>query len=230
MRTIFQKIADYFRQLTWKEVAHNFGIPRFHRFEVVIMRILFAYVLYQCMPLGPPFSTSGLSLAEAVIPGEIVSELVTTKEGDEILRPPLPPISKLLPGAEAKIPYDVQKQPDGIAKFMDLTFFNKDGFVKALPWIVFPCLILYCAGIGLPVAMPILTFILLGSRTLYNSQGYIHHGFQMVSLVLLAQTVVVVWYAFKDPKAALGLKRATSWFRDRNFWDPLGVSTPGNIF
>ena len=217
MSSLLSSITEFFRSLTWKKLARNFGIPRFHRFEVVIMRILFAYVLFQCMPLGAPYSSVGTNLVNQTMPGAL--EYIGEHESELILGPPLRRAYHLIPNAEAKIPYDVQKQPDGIAHVVDLTFFNDDRFVKTLPWIVFPCLILYCAGFGLPVVMPILTFILLGSRTLYNSQGYIHHGFQMVSLVLLAQTVVVLVYAFRNPKEAFGLKRATSWFRDRNFWD-----------
>lgn len=217
------KTQAFFRSARWKHIAESFGIPHFHRFEVVIMRLLFAYVLYQCMPLGEPFSRAGLALAEAIIPGETLTELVSDPEKNDILRPPLPPLTSLLPNAESKIPFDSQPKPDGIAQFVDLTFFNNDSFVEILPWIVFPCLILYIAGVGLPVALPVLAFVLIGSRTLYNSQGYIHHGFQMVSLVLLAQTVVALWALWKKPREAMGFAKATGVTRrGRTWWDVLG--------
>jgi hypothetical protein len=118
--------------------------------------------------------------------------------------------------------FDVMKKPNGVAQFIDLTFFSDPEFVETLPWVVIPCLILYITGFGLPVALPILTFVLLGARTLYNSQGYIHHGFQMVSLVLLTQTIVALIYALKDPKEAFGFGKASGWVnKNRTFWDVL---------
>ncbi len=51
----------------------------------------------------------------------------------------------------------------------------------------------YVLGYGLPVALPVITLIHIAVRTLNNSQGAAHHGFQMVSLALLAQTLVV-WF------------------------------------
>ncbi|MCB1085414.1 MAG: hypothetical protein KDM63_00090 [Verrucomicrobiae bacterium] len=42
------------------------------------------------------------------------------------MRPPLPPISSLLPNAEPKIPYDTQEKPDGMARIFDLTFFSNE--------------------------------------------------------------------------------------------------------
>lgn len=218
--TVLHQIKSCFQTPFWHHVSKCFAIPRYHRFEVVFMRVLFAYVLFQCMPLDAPFSNNGLRIAEAVVPGDALTEIVSDKEKDRMLRPPLPPISSLLPNSEPKIPYSTQEKPDGIAQFIDLTFFNSDHFVDVLPWIVIPCLLLYISGYGLPVALPILCFVLLGSRTLYNSQGYIHHGFQMVSLILLAQTVVVVWALVKNPREAMGFKKASAATRyGRTWWD-----------
>jgi len=218
--SVFHKMSGFFRSSRWRRVVRQFGIPKFHRFEVVIMRVLYAYVLFQCMPLGEPFSSNGLKIAEMVIPGESLSILIAEGERDEVLRPPLPPISALLPNSESKIPFDTQDKPDGIARFIDLTFFSREDFVKVLPWIVLPCLVLYMVGIGLPLVLPVLCFVLIGSRTLYNSQGYIHHGFQMVSLILLAQTMVALWAVFKNPGQAMGFRRATGITANgRSFWD-----------
>ncbi|MBL9152021.1 MAG: hypothetical protein JNK37_06040 [Verrucomicrobiales bacterium] len=220
--SILSALQSRFSSPRWRHIAAQFGIPRFHRFEIVFMRVLYAYVLFQCMPLGEPFSNHGLKIAEAIVPGDSLAAIVGNKESNRMLRPPLPPISDLLPQSEAKIPFDAQPQPDGIAKFVDLTFFHDDRFVEILPWIVLPCLALYISGFGLPVALPILCFVLLGSRTLYNSQGYIHHGFQMVSLILLAQTVVSLWALWKNPREAMGLKPASAMTRHgRTWWDVL---------
>lgn len=220
MSALISRIQSRFQSPLWTHLSRCFAIPRFHRFEIVIMRVLYAYVLFQCMPLDAPFSNSGLKIAEAIVPGDALTQIVNDRAKDRMLRPPLPPISTLLPNSEPKIPYSTQEKPDGVARFIDLTFFNDDSFVAILPWIVLPCLILYISGYGLPVALPILCFVLLGSRTLYNSQGYIHHGFQMVSLILLAQTVVALWALAKNPRQAMGFQRAGAVTRHgRTWWD-----------
>ena len=51
----------------------------------------------------------------------------------------------------------------------------------------------YVLGVALPVALPLLALLHIAIRTLNNSQGAAHHGFQMVSLALLTQTLVV-WF------------------------------------
>ena len=220
MKALFEKLRSFFQGPRWKHISSQFGIPRFHRFEIVFMRVLYAYVLFQCMPLGGSFSQNGLSIAEAVVPGEKLTELVTTSEREGLFRQVQPRIRTMLPNSEPKIPFDSQPQPDGIAQFVDLTFFNNDRFVEILPWIVLPCLLLYISGYGLPVALPILCFVLLGSRTLYNSQGYIHHGFQMVSLILLAQTIVCLWACWKNPREAMGFRKAGAITKNgRTWWD-----------
>ena len=218
---VFQKITAWVKELPWKDIVASFGIPRFHRFEVIAMRVLYAYVLFQCMPLGGSYSSLGLRFLEPVVSEQKMVELISKPHGsNELNLRLLPPLSAMLPSSQGKIPFDTQDKADGIANFVDLTFFNDDDFVEKLPWIVIPCLILYACGFGLPVVLPILCFVLLGSRTLYNSQGYIHHGFQMVSLVLLAQTVVALWAVVKNPKQAMGLARATGMTKNgRTWWD-----------
>lgn len=77
-------------------------------------------------------------------------------------------------------------------------------------------LVFYVLGVGLPVALPVLAVIHVAIRTLNNSQGAAHHGFQMVTLVLIAQTLVV-WI--------LALTRG--WFLVRKA-DPPRWAAPGN--
>ncbi|MCB1231881.1 MAG: hypothetical protein KDN19_16555 [Verrucomicrobiae bacterium] len=182
------------------------------------MRILFAYVVYQSMPLGDPFSSGAMILSNKIAPGKL-QEIVSDTKSDNLLRPPLLPISQMIPNSEAALTYQDQNKPNGIANVVNLTFFSKEKFIEILPWIVFPCLLLYAAGIGLPVVLPILLFLSIGSRTLYNSQGYIHHGYQMLSLILVAQTVVVLWHAIRgDWREAFGLRKAEP-RHGRTVWD-----------
>ncbi|MCB1237668.1 MAG: hypothetical protein KDM91_21565 [Verrucomicrobiae bacterium] len=199
-------------------VLRHFDGPRHHRFELVFMRVLFALVVYQAMPLGKPFTDGALRLADTVAPGKLRAILIDKKK-NEALRPPFLPISQMLPNSELAMDFPGQPKPVGLAKAMDLTFFSKPAVVRALPWIVIPCLLLYAAGVGLPVVLPILTFVNVGSRTLYDSQGFIHHGYQMLSLVLVAQTVVVLTHTLRgDWRATFGLRRAEP-IDGRTVWD-----------
>ena len=56
-------------------------------------------------------------------------------------------------------------------------------------------LLFYTAGFLLPISLPLLTAASVIVRTYYNSQGSIHHGCQMVTTILLFQTIVVLWFA-----------------------------------
>lgn len=83
---------------------------------------------------------------------------------------------------------------------------NDPGFLSACMLWAKAALILYACGIGLPLALPVVTLVHIAVRTLSNSQGATHHGFQMVSMALLTQTVVV-WL--------LAAVRVFGWWRAR---------------
>lgn len=207
-----------------RPIVRQFDGPRHFRFEVVFMRILFAYVVYQSMPLGAPFSDGAFRVAGKINqewPTQLQAVVSDTEKDEFFRRPyfPLPPVSQMLPNSGAALTYQDQPKPNGFAQFFDLTFFSDPKFIEVLPWIVIPCLLFYAAGIGLPVALPIITLVSIGSRTLYNSQGYIHHGYQMLTLVLVAQTAVVLWHCFRGSwREAFGLCRAEA-KNGRTVWD-----------
>ena len=90
--------------------------------------------------------------------------------------------------------YDTQKAPNGIANFIDLTFLANDGVYPALKIAIIAALVVYASGFMLPLVLPLILISHVMVRTLYNSQGWVHHGVQMVSLVLLAQTIVVLTF------------------------------------
>ncbi len=127
------------------------------------MRCLFAVVIWQSLPLD-----------------------LDRFPGTDV---PLPGILKTYPDLD----FETQPIPNGLGRWFDFTFFAHPNAPAVLAWIAIPCLLLYASGCGLPAVLPILTFLSIGSRTLANSQGAIHHGFQMTSLALLAQTLVVLW-------------------------------------
>ncbi len=99
-----------------------------------------------------------------------------------------------MPRASDQI-YSSQDAPNGIAHWVDLTFLAGPGVYPALQAVVAIALVLYAAGLLLPAVLPLLLVSHVMVRTLFNSQGWIHHGVQMVSLVLLAQTAVVLTLA-----------------------------------
>ena len=180
---------NYFRKLPYllKRLSEFLRVWKFSRYEVIIMRVLFALVVYQTMPLGKPFA----NLSQSVFPP--IAAQINTKDKDEQFRPPMLPVREYLPNSAERMTFEEQPSPNGVAHIVDLTFFSNDRLVAILPWIVIPAIILYASGFGLPVVLPILTFISIGSRTLSNSQGAIHHGFQIISAILLVQTCVILF-------------------------------------
>lgn len=99
-----------------------------------------------------------------------------------------------LPRASDQI-YATQDAPNGIANWVDLTFLAAPGVYPGVQIAVGAALVVYAAGFALPFVLPFLLVCHVMVRTLFNSQGWIHHGVQMVSLVLLAQTVIVLTFA-----------------------------------
>lgn len=183
---------NFLRKLPYlfKRLSESLRVWKYSRYEVIIMRILFAFVVYQTMPLGEPFS----NLVQDIYPA--IGSHINSKKQNEKLRPPLPPIVELLPNSSNSMAFDQQPSPNGIARFVDLTFFSNERFISILPWIVIPAILLYASGTSLPIVLPLLCFISIGSRTLSNSQGAIHHGFQLVSAILLVQTCVILFGCF----------------------------------
>jgi len=125
--------------------------------------------------------------------------------------------------------YPDQPVPNGIARWSDLSWLSSgnqyeiawlgiDGPVTAMQIIralVAVCLVIYGSGFLLPLALPILTAASILVRTYYNSQGAVHHGCQMVTLILLFQTLVV-WY--------FAAGRTNAWIRKKSFEFPDGLT------
>ena len=96
-------------------------------------------------------------------------------------------------------------------------------WAQCLRW-VYIALGFYIIGFGLPVALPVVTLIHIGIRTLNNSQGAAHHGFQMVGLALLAQTLVVWFLAAVRALYFLTKKPLPAWAAPGN-WTWLWIYT-----
>lgn len=148
-------------------------VPSFHSWEAMGIRALFAIVVFRCLPLNP--------LAPA---GGILGWLFGPKG---ILAP------------DGRITFESQPVPTGIAKWwdLDLTWIGEPALQ---PWLWIICIAslgVYVFGRGLMLLPPliILTVVMITSRTLENSQGFMYHIYQVVGLVLLAQAIAGIVYA-----------------------------------
>lgn len=87
--------------------------------------------------------------------------------------------------------YSGQPTPRGIAHWVDLTWLHNDHmFEVTLSASALLC-VLYAAGFALRFVLPLLTAVHVIVWTYNDSQGYTHHGLQLVSMVLLVQTLLV---------------------------------------
>lgn len=117
--------------------------------------------------------------------------------------------------------FDEQSVPRGLARLFDLTFLHHNGPIDlsafdrfAIPGIGtvrldgpgwFDTIIvlaatlgaLYVWGRGLLITLPLLTLVHMIPWTYSNSQGYTHHGHQLLSMVLGVQTLVVWWWQIR---------------------------------
>lgn len=81
---------------------------------------------------------------------------------------------------------------------------------------VFALLGFYVAGIGLPVVLPLVAIMHTLPFTLYDSQGFPHHGNQIVSQLLLTQAGTVIYSMIADRRLHLGPPDAA--LRGRLLW------------
>jgi hypothetical protein len=79
--------------------------------------------------------------------------------------------------------------PNGLARILDLTFLTDAWWLGACHAALLVALAFYIARVLLWLALPVALLINVSVNTVANSQGAIHHSAQIVSLVLLVQTV-----------------------------------------
>ncbi len=127
--------------------------------------------------------------------------------------------------------FDAQPVPRGVAHFFPLTFLHENGpvdfsSIKRLEipgalsirldgpgWYDTVVLLaavlgaLYVWGRGLIVTLPLLALLHTLPWTYSNSQGFTHHGNQLISMVLIVQAIVVWWWQIRAwrGKAALSV-------------------------
>lgn len=93
-----------------------------------------------------------------------------------------------------EVPLPTQPHPAGLAHFFDLTWLSDHRNLSAYRSVIYLLIFFYVAGLLLPIVLPALAVGHALMFTLYNSQGYTHHGYQIVSLTLLAQSATVLYY------------------------------------
>jgi hypothetical protein len=94
-----------------------------------------------------------------------------------------------------QVPFHDQPHPVGLAHFFDLTWLSDPQKLSAYRAVLYALLLVYASGWFLPIVLPLLAVGYSLMFTLYNSQGFIHHGYQIISLTLLVQAVTVVYYS-----------------------------------
>ena len=115
---------------------------------------------------------------------------------------------------------DTEPHPVGLLrliKFWDpqftLTWLSHDATFDSYRWWCVLAVVIYVSGFALPLVLPTLAILHTLPFTLYNSQGYTHHGYQILSLTLIAQACTAIFAAFCQGKSAwlLPNDRFRSW-------------------
>lgn len=129
-----------------------------------------------------------------------------------------------LPRMSSMVDLVEQPYPTGMAELFDLTFFSNPQVYRSCYYLFCGALIVYSAGLLLPVVIPVIASIHIGMITLYNSQGATHHAYQLISLILLAQWAVywTPWVRRIFKRSPLELPDGRKW-RDYAVWYSLQV-------
>jgi hypothetical protein len=96
-----------------------------------------------------------------------------------------------------QVPFHDQPHPVGLARFFDLTWLSDPQKLSVYRNVLYLLLFIYASGWFLPIVLPLLAVGYSLMFTLYNSQGYIHHGYQIIALTLLVQAVTVIYYSVR---------------------------------
>jgi hypothetical protein len=112
----------------------------------------------------------------------------------------------------SELRFNAIPSPNGITRVIDLHFLLQPHTFATARIALGVALILYLFRIW--QALPIALFVNLAANGIGNAQGAVQHAFQIVSLVLLAQTVAYfygAWADRRDKSRQLTENRAISW-------------------
>jgi len=155
----------------WRRLAHSLWAREeivFARWEMVLMRVLFALVMFD----------AGSKL------------VVLAREGPGGSKAPLTRV-EVIPRVA---PFSAQPKPHGLAKPLeklgiDLAFLGQPGPAGVVYGGFLVATVLYALGIALPLALGWMFFSLLLHGTFHNSQGSIHHHLQLITCVVGVQWI-----------------------------------------
>jgi hypothetical protein len=94
-----------------------------------------------------------------------------------------------------------QTMPVGLAHFMDLSFLQNSATYESLRWGLAVALVAWMAGLCTPLATTYILFLISAVGSLRNSYGNIHHGTQIVGMVMLGYTAGYFWKTFQTRQA-----------------------------
>jgi hypothetical protein len=101
--------------------------------------------------------------------------------------------------------------PNGFARLVDLHVLLDAQVFTICRYAGYAALVLYVFRIGWAVVLPYLTLLCIAIGSINNSQGAIAHNFQIVPLVLLAQTAAFFYTLFRQRDAATAENRMIFW-------------------
>ena len=94
-----------------------------------------------------------------------------------------------------------QPAPVGLAHWFDLTWLANPDHLSAFRSAFLVVLFWFSSGIGLPLSLPTLALLHILPFTLVNSQGHAHHGYQIMSLTLIAMSIAAIAHAIRGLRA-----------------------------
>jgi hypothetical protein len=86
-----------------------------------------------------------------------------------------------------------QSMPVGLAHFMDLSFMQNSATYEPLRWGLAVALLAWVAGFLTPIVCFYALFLISAAGSLRNSYGNIHHGTQVVGMVMLGYSLGYLW-------------------------------------
>ena len=104
-----------------------------------------------------------------------------------------------------QIAYDTEPHPVGLLRILHM--FGDGPYLTWLAdvrtWEIFKAIFIallavYVSGFALPLVLPALAIMHILPFTLNNSQGYTHHGNQIVSCVIIIQAIATLYYSWRD--------------------------------
>ena len=104
--------------------------------------------------------------------------------------------------AASQIPESLEhlsiSQPNGLARIVNLGFLLDAQVLAILRYVQWVALLLYVLRVGWALVLPYLALLSIAAGTVNNSHGAISHHFQILSLVLIAQTCAHYYARFRQ--------------------------------